>query len=170
LVEKELSDFIANGTLVWYYYICKREVWLIAHGIEPYQDDDFISLGRIIHETRYRNKKKELMVDDKIKIDLIANHKIIGEIKKSSKFLQSAKMQLAFYLYYLKQEKGISLSGELLIPEERKRIELTLTPALEKEIENAIKEIEKIAKLPKPPPATKNKYCRNCAYKEFCWS
>ncbi|HIP42776.1 MAG TPA: Dna2/Cas4 domain-containing protein, partial [Aquifex aeolicus] len=27
------SELSVNGTLVWYYHICKREVWLIGHGI-----------------------------------------------------------------------------------------------------------------------------------------
>lgn len=24
-----------TGTLIWYYYICKREVWLMFHQIAP---------------------------------------------------------------------------------------------------------------------------------------
>ena len=83
MVEKELSNFIADGTLIWYYYICKREVWLIAHGIEPPQENEFISIGRLVHEEYYRKFKKELLVDNKIKIDILEGKKVIGEIKKS---------------------------------------------------------------------------------------
>ena len=151
MVEKELSDFIANGTLIWYYYICKREVWLIAHGIEPPQENEFISIGRLIHEEYYRKFKKELLVDNKIKIDVLEGRKVIGEIKKSSKYLESAKMQLAFYLYYLKTVKGERLEGELLIPEERKRIRVKLTTELEKEVERAVWEIERTFHLQKEP-------------------
>ena len=151
MVEKELSDFIANGTLIWYYYICKREVWLIAHGIEPPQENEFISIGRLIHEEYYRKFKKELLVDNKIKIDILEGKKVIGEIKKSSKYLESAKMQLAFYLYYLKTVKGEKLEGELLIPEERKRIRVKLTTELEKEVERAVWEIERTFHLQKEP-------------------
>jgi CRISPR-associated exonuclease Cas4 len=25
---------MVNGTLIWYSYICEREVWLIGHGIK----------------------------------------------------------------------------------------------------------------------------------------
>ena len=166
----ELEKILINGTLIWYYYICKREVWLIAHGIEAEQDNDFIAVGRLIHERRYRNKTKELLIDNKIKIDLLENRKVIGEIKKSSRFLKSAKMQLAFYLYYIKEQKGKLLTGELFIPEERKRIQVKLSKKLEEEIKKAIKEIERIINLPHPPPAKKVKFCRNCGYKEFCWS
>ncbi|HHG74358.1 MAG TPA: Dna2/Cas4 domain-containing protein, partial [Persephonella sp.] len=57
-----------GGTLIWYYYICKREVWLIGHGIEPEQENDYIALGRHIHEIFYQRRKKELTIDNTIKI------------------------------------------------------------------------------------------------------
>jgi len=50
---------------------------------------------------------------------------IVGEVKKSSRFEHSATMQLAFYLYRLKQQ-GVEAEGELLIPKDRKRISVML--------------------------------------------
>ena len=96
MVGKELKDLSTNGTLIRYYYICKREVWLIAHGIEPPQENELISIGRLVHEDYYRKFKKELLVDNKIKIDILAGRKVIGEIKKSSKYLESAKCNWLF--------------------------------------------------------------------------
>lgn len=158
-----------NGTLIWYYYICHREVWLIGHSIASEQDNDFMVLGRHIHEMFYKNSKKEFLIDNKIKIDVISKEKIIGEIKKSSKYLKSARMQLAFYLYYMKT-KGINMKGELLIPEERKREQVVLTPEIEQELELAIEQINNILKMDIPPKAIKIPYCKNCAYKHMCWS
>jgi len=166
----ELTQLIANGTLIWYYYICKREVWFISHGIEPNQESDLISIGRLIHENSYRKLRKELLIDGKIKVDILKNKKIVGEVKKSSKYLKSAKMQLAFYLYYLKEVKGIKAKGELLIPEEKKAILVELNSEIEAEIKKAVVEIERISQLPKPPSVTKTHFCRNCAYRELCWS
>lgn len=163
------SNIEINGTLIWYYYICKREVWLIGHGIEADQESDFLILGRHIHDFYYKREKKEILIDNTIKIDLLSRGKIIGEIKKSSKYLESAKMQLAFYIYYMKQ-KGIELEGELLIPEERKREKIYLTDEIKQKLEIAIKDIEMILKEDKPPRAEKIPYCKNCAYKELCWS
>jgi CRISPR-associated exonuclease Cas4 len=40
-----------NGTLVWYYSICKREVWLMSRNISPDQRDTNIDIGRFIHES-----------------------------------------------------------------------------------------------------------------------
>ncbi len=156
--------------MVWYYYICTRQVWLIAHSIEPDQENNFLKLGRHIHEIFYKRNKKEFFIDNQIKIDIIYPQKVIGEIKKSSKFnIQSARMQLAFYLFYLKQ-KGIELDGELHFPEERKKETLKLTPELEKELENAIKNIKKIIAFDIPPEPIKVPFCTNCAYKDMCWS
>ncbi len=157
-----------NGTLIWYYTICKREVWLIGHGIEADQNFDAIELGRIIHQISYKNAKKEILIDG-LKIDILENRQIIGEIKSSSKFLKSAKMQLYYYLYRLKK-LGINMDGELLIPKERKRVKLHLTKEIEEILIVMEMEIEKILVSPKPPPAKKIWYCKSCAYKELCWS
>jgi len=164
-----MEEININGTLIWYYYICPREVWLIGHSIEADQESDFLILGKHIHEIFYKRQKKEFLIDNTIKIDILPNKKVIGEIKKSSKYLKSAKMQIAFYLYYMKQ-KGINIEGELLIPEERKREKVVLTKELEQELEKAIKEINKILNQEKPPKPVEIPYCKNCAYKEMCWS
>jgi len=158
-----------NGTLLWYHSICKREVWLIAHAIEADQQNDFLELGKFIHEHSYRRERKEIAIDNTIVIDLLPSGKVIAEVKKSSKFLRSAKMQLLFYLWYMKQ-KGVDLKGEILIPNERKKIEVTLTPSNETKLLKAMEEIENIVAMPRPPKAKKIPFCKNCAYKELCWS
>ncbi|HEK25350.1 MAG TPA: Dna2/Cas4 domain-containing protein, partial [Hydrogenobaculum sp.] len=79
-MEIEQSIENVNGTLIWYYYICKREVWLIGHGIDADQENDFILLGRHIHDIFYKNYKKEFMIDNTIKIDIIPGNYVIGEI------------------------------------------------------------------------------------------
>ncbi len=164
-----MGEINIGGTLIWYYYICKREVWLIGHGIEPEQENDYILLGKHIHEIFYQSRKKELGIDNVIKIDVLPGRMVIGEIKKSSKYLKSAKMQVAFYLYYMKREKGIDMQGLLLIPEERKKVKVLLTPEVKGEIEEAIRNIEKILESERPPPAVRVPYCKRCAYKDMCW-
>lgn len=164
-------DFYVTGTLIWYYYICKRQVWLLAHGIEPDQEDENIRIGRLIGETSYEREKKEIDIATG-KFDVMrreGENLVVGEIKKSSRFVDSAGKQLLFYLFQLK-EMGIEARGELLVPEERKKFSFNLDEESEKEIKKAIKEIEKIVFTPLPPPGVKNKYCVKCAYADFCWS
>ena len=158
-------------TYVWYYYICKREVWLISHHVKPNQDDPNIEVGRAIHESSYPRDMKEISLPG-MKIDRITQKDgvtIIGEIKKSSKFLESAKMQLSFYLYNLKKN-GIKSDGKLLFPRERREIDIHLTEDTSARIEDLVKDIETIISMEHPPPAVRIGFCRKCAYREFCWS
>jgi CRISPR-associated exonuclease Cas4 len=160
-----------TGTLVWYYYICAREVWLMARNINPDQDDANVDLGRFISESTYQRDKKEISIGH-IKLDIMRKEKgrlVVGEVKKSSKYVKSATMQLAFYLQELR-ELGIEAEGELMFPKEKKKIQVVLTPQIEEEIDKAKADILRIAYLEAPPAPKKISYCRNCAYAEFCWA
>lgn len=165
------ADFQVNGTLIWYYYICKRQVWLMSHALTPDQEDNNIQQGRAIHEFSYPRDKKELDLGN-VKIDLVRTEKgelVIGEIKKSSRFLTSATRQLQYYLWQL-EKMGISARGELFIPEERQRFEVLLDEAAKQELREAESAIVAIVSQSLPPPAQKIKLCKPCAYAEFCWS
>jgi len=165
------QEFSVNGTLIWYYYICKRQVWLMAHSLTPDQGDDRISQGRAIHEFSYPRDKKEINLGN-VKIDLVRSEKgqlVIGEIKKSSHFLTSATRQLQFYLLQI-EKMGIEARGELFIPEEKQRIEVVLNEEARFELESAEDEIIAIVENTTPPPAKKVKWCKPCAYAEFCWA
>ncbi len=165
------NELHVSGTLVWYYYICPREVWLISHQITPDQDDANVSLGRFIQDYSYPRERKELTVGhNKMDVFKIAGGElIIGEVKKTSKYRQSARMQLAFYLDELRQ-RGVNARGELRFPREKQREEVILNEETEKELELTKREILRILYLPQPPHPVKIKFCKNCAYAEFCWS
>ncbi|MEA3431653.1 MAG: CRISPR-associated protein Cas4 [candidate division WOR-3 bacterium] len=160
-----------TGTLVWYYYICPREVWLMAHELNPAQDNPFIEIGRLIHEDSYAREKKEITFGN-IKFDILKRENkqtVVAEVKKSSRYEKSARMQLAFYLHRLKQ-MGIDAKGELLIPKEKKRIPVELDADIEKQLKRATTEIGDIISWEVPPKPEKNKFCGKCAYREFCWA
>nr|MDO8081522.1 CRISPR-associated protein Cas4 [Candidatus Freyarchaeota archaeon] len=163
------SGKIITGTLVWYYHVCEREVWLMGREITPDEDYEALDMGRAVHEIHYPRMKREIALDG-IKIDIIKGQsKTICEVKTSSKYLNAAKMQLSYYLYRLK-EAGIDTTGEILIPKEKKKIEITLTPELEGTLLNTLGQIRYIVEQELPPPPTKSPFCRNCAYKDMCWT
>lgn len=166
--DKELH---VSGTLIWYYYICPREVWLIGHQITADQDNANVSLGRFIQDYSYPRERKELAVGhSKMDVFRVCNGElVIGEVKKTSKYRFSARMQLAYYLEELKQH-GITARGELRFPREKQREEVVLDEETEKELNRTKREILRILYLPQPPPPVKIKFCKNCAYAEFCWS
>jgi CRISPR-associated exonuclease Cas4 len=165
------NNFSVSGTLIWYYFICPREVWLMAHEINASQDNVFLELGRLLSEESYSRERKEIEIGN-MKIDLLkrdGKKLVVGEVKKSSRFLKSATMQLAFYLYRLKQQ-AVEAEGELLIPKEKKRIPVALSEKIEKELEGAMSKISQIISGDEPPEPTKINFCRKCAYQEFCWA
>ena len=169
MVESE--ELRVSGTLIGCYYICKREMWLMARNIVPDQDNSFIELGRFINESTYQRDKKQIHLENVV-IDLtrLDNEKIVvGEVKKSSRAKEAARMQLCYYLYVLR-DYGIEAEGELLFPKEKKKEKVILTDEIVKELESTIKEIRAIVSQALPPPAVKIRYCANCAYNEFCWS
>lgn len=160
-----------TGVLFQSFLICKRQVWLMAHKIVPDQDNKYIEIGRLIDENSYGRDKKKIHFDN-MEIDVIRkedNQLVIGEIKKTSKALSSAKLQLGFYLYQLKLQ-GIYAKGVLLIPKEKKKFPVDLDIELEQEVINARNSILKIIQLEAPPKLEKIKFCKKCAYEEFCWS
>lgn len=166
-----MNEFSVTGTLIWYYYICKREVWLMARQIVPEQENPYIELGRFVSESTYQRDKKQIHLESII-VDLakLDDEKlVVGEVKKSSKFRDSARMQLCFYLYVLR-DYGIEAEGELLFPKEKRKERVVLTNETIKELEEAIEDIKRIAMQDIPPKAVKIPYCTNCGYREFCWS
>lgn len=171
MVQISTSEINITGTLIWYYCVCKREVWLISHGIEADQEHEFLELGRIISENTYKRDKKEIEVGN-IKADLIRKEDgqiIVGEVKKSSKYKEAATMQLLHYLNTLRQ-RGIKAKGRLFFPEERKTVDVILNDEFIKKLESMEIEILKIIYQEYPPKAEKKSLCSTCAYSEFCFA
>lgn len=160
-----------TGTLVWYYAICPREAWLMAHEIEPERDFDLLAEGRLNQEAHYKRAMKELALPG-MRLDQVRREGgklIVSEVKKSSRFLPATRMQLGYYLWRLAEE-GMEASGEILVPEERKREVMELTPELREEVEQMVAKIKALVREPAPPPAKRIPFCKRCAYAEFCWS
>jgi len=160
-----------TGTHIWYYFVCKREVWLMFHSIAADQDDENMDIGRFISENTYTRNKQEVSIGN-IKIDRLrkeGQQLIVGEVKKSSRYLKSARFQLLHYLDNLRK-MGINAKGELLFPEERKKEIVEWTQESIEELEKAIKAIKEIAILSVPPKPEKITFCRKCAYREYCWA
>lgn len=166
-----MSEFYVTGTYIWYYCICKREVWLLAHGIEADQQDDAMRIGAMIHENAYERSRKEMEFGDS-KFDVIKSEKgrlVVGEVKKSSKYVESSKMQLLFYLMQL-EEAGIHAEGEVLFPEEKRKEKVILDADSRQALSEIIEKIKLIAALDRPPEPEKINFCKKCAYAEFCWA
>ena len=137
-MEFNFEDFKVQGTKFNYYYICKRKLWLFSKGICMEESNDRVQQGKITHENSYKSKEsnKEKLIDGLIRIDILEKENI-GEVKLTSKMQSSDRMQLLYYLYYLKQ-LGINKTGTLNYVKEKKVDHVDLTPKDEKEIENTL--------------------------------
>lgn len=143
----------------------------MAHQIVADQDNTYLALGRLIDEDSYKRDMRRIEIGNLI-IDLVKTKDgevLIGEVKKSSKSPEAAKLQLAYYLYFLKKN-NVTSKGILLFPKERKKIPVELSIELEKEVDQTIKEIQQLVQSETPPSKEKNRFCTHCAYREFCWS
>jgi len=167
------TEMLIGGTKVNYFVHCKTQLWLFSHLILQEKDSELVTLGKILESLFFKEVKvKNVLIDSKISIDLIRRGEklIIQDIKKSSKFEKAHYYQLLYYLWYLKKIKGIAnLEGIISYPNERKAIKVELTEEKEREIEKILKEINEIISKPKPPLPVYKKYCRKCAYFEFCF-
>ena len=159
-----------GGTLLWYYSICHREVWLLSHSIFADQTDENLTLGRLIDQNSYSREKHQIVFGDN-KFDFMTQKDgslVISEVKKSSKAEKASMLQLAHYLYELEKE-GITASGLLLYPKEKKQTRVTLTCELRSSLESAYANIKQISAMPYPPLPDKCRFCAKCAYAEYCW-
>ena len=169
--ETTSSVIDINGSLILSYSNCHREAWLMAHRIIPEQDNAFIALGKLLHETSYENRGEKDVAIDNIKLDMVEEKKgktLVSEIKKSRYSLDGAKDQLLFYLLRLK-EMGVEANGQLLVPKEKKKIEVSLTPDEETRLKKMWEEIQSLVEGQIPPIERAQGKCKNCAYYTYCW-
>lgn len=167
-----MSDLHITGTLVWYSAICEREVWLMAHQIEPERDNDLLAEGRLVGATAYQRKGAEVTLPQGVRVDRISRRGgtlILHEVKKSSRFIAAASLQLAYYLWLLAAD-GVAAEGELAVPDERLCVNVVLDETRRAQVEEALARIRAIAEQAHPPAARFIRYCPSCAYAEFCWS
>jgi len=169
IFEKEA---LFTGVQINYFIHCKTQLWYFSHHITQEQESELVVLGKILHETTFKNVKKDILIDQQISIDFIkrGDQIVLHDVKKSDKFQDAHYYQMLYYLYYLKHEKGIEhAEGIINYPSERKIVKVKLTPEKELELVNIFQRIKEIISLPQPPKPEKKKYCRKCSYFEFCW-
>ena len=158
-----------TGSTIQAYLICPRQAWLMSRQISGDQYNEFLAIGRIYTEENYKREKKEIRVDGN-KIDVIKGENgllTLIETKKSSKMIESAKMQLLNYLYSF-SKKGHKVKGEIRIPKEKKIIPIEFGENEKVIIENLHKEISELINQEKSPEKKWIGTCKNCSYSEFC--
>lgn len=159
-----------SGTLINYYFNCKRQCWLFGNKITLEDNSEDVHIGKSIHEIRENSNNTELMIDN-VRIDKITNEYLV-EVKKSDANEEAAKWQLMLYLKVIK-DKGINRKGKLEFVETKKSERKTQIIELDNsaelyllEIENEILELINANKL---PDILNKSSCKKCAYYTFCY-
>ncbi|MCH3963144.1 MAG: CRISPR-associated protein Cas4 [Clostridium sp.] len=160
-----------NGTLINYYFHCKRQCWLHGSRINMEDNSEDVHIGKITHELKSEGKKNAEISIDNVKIDKITKDYLV-EIKKSDADVEAVKWQVLFYLSLLKG-KGINREGKIEFQEKNKQDKKIIYVSLTEENEMKLKELssnmEKLFEEDMPPKVKKVKGCRKCAYYEYCY-
>ena len=160
-----------NGTLINYYFHCKRQCWLHGNRINMEDNSEDVHIGKIIHELKSEGKKNSEISIENIKIDKITKDYLV-EIKKSDADVEAVKWQVLLYIFILKN-KGISRKGKIESQEKNKQknkiIYVELTEENELKLKRLIKDIDQLLEEENAPEIGKIKGCKKCAYYEYCY-
>lgn len=157
-----------TGTLVNYFATCKREAWLYAHHIHADQNDENVLMGKAISELK--DTKLQDFPYSNLKFDKLSKergHYVVTEYKKSFKNPKSAKMQLLFYMYILRNSLGLKIVKGKVISG-KKVLAIDGNEENFSKIVHYLEDIQILANEPKPPIFEYKKICDNCAYRNYC--
>ena len=163
---------MVTGTLINYYFHCKRQCWLHANRINLEDNSEDVHIGKILHELKMEKAKHKEISLDRIKIDKITKEYLV-EIKKSDSDREAVKWQVLLYLQTLKN-RGIERKGKIEYVEVKKanahKIEyINLDEELEVELNEVLNSIERLIEEKVPPKEVLIKACKKCAYYEYCF-
>lgn len=158
-----------TGTHIAYLHICKRKLWLFSHGVQMEHTSGQVSMGAQISKDTYKRKKKELLIDGQIALDLIDNG-VIHEVKKSNKAEYAHKAQLLYYLWFLEQKGNTNLQGRLDYPLLKLTQTVILTEEKRTKIKKWIQTIKDIVATDAPISPINKRICKKCSYYEYCYS
>lgn len=159
-----------TGTMINYYFHCKRQCYLFANKINMEDNSEEVRIGKVLHELELKEGKNTEIKFNHISIDKMTSQYIV-ELKKSDADPQAAKMQLLFYLKEL-QAKGIYKKGKLLYFEKNKTKHETIIELTEANLHLLDKCEEEMINLisgSTVPELEPKKGCKKCAYYEYCY-
>jgi len=157
-----------TGLMVQYYHACRRELWFMSRDIDIDRETTNIQRGTHVDETSYQDSRKSFQIDGRIQLDVLDSGDIM-EVKVSSALEKPARMQLLFYLWYLREIHDIDKDGVLAYPTERKRERVELNSETTAQVEETVEGILDTVAADTPPTLEKKSYCDSCLYQDICW-
>lgn len=162
-----------TATMINLFHVCKRQMWLHAHGIRMEHTSEVVAEGKLIGENSYSDraaKYTELEIDG-IKIDYYdTKNRIIHEVKKSDKAEFAHIAQVKYYLYILRKNGIEDAQAILEYPKLRQRESIHWEEGDEKKINEWVQEIRQLLDQDLCPPLLHKPICKKCSYYEFCYA
>lgn len=158
-----------TGIMVYYYFVCERKLWYFTNGINMEQENELVSIGKILDETTYTKEKKHIMIDNTINIDFINDGAVLHEVKKTKAIEEAGIWQVKYYMYYLEQRGIKNIEAKIDFPLLRETKEIVLEEEDRKTLDNVLINIENISKKDFPPGVIDSRICKKCAYYDLCY-
>lgn len=163
---------LLTATLINYYHLCHRKMWLHANHIRMEHTSEAVAEGKQLHEHAYPQRAeryREITLDGS-KIDFYDPYdKVVHEIKKSDKLEHSHVAQVQFYLYLLRKNGVEGATGLIEYPKLRQTQTVTLPEEDVPMILGWIQDIERIVESDQCPGRIAKSKCRSCSYFDFCY-
>lgn len=165
-----VRDMKVNGTLINYYFHCKRQCYLFGNRLNLEDNSEEVRIGKALHDERKDKENTEIAIEN-IRLDKLTDE-YLTELKKSDADVEASKWQLIFYLKVLK-EKGIVRKGRLEFAEKNKSVKKSVVVEMdertEEELNLYVKQIEDLLSGEEIPPVLHMAKCKKCAYYEYCY-
>ncbi len=160
-----------TATALTYLKICRRKLWLHAHGIKLENAHVNVKIGKHIQNTTFDRKEKDIALGDVGVIDWAEfKHGILHETKKGKTPAAADELQVKYYMVWMR-DHGIDIRGARIhYPKQKRTKEIEWNNAFHHEVGDALTEARKIVAEDRPPPVVKLPYCKSCAFFEFCFS
>lgn len=161
-----------NATLINYYHLCRRKMWLHANHIRMEHTSEAVAEGKQLHEQAYPQRAeryREITIDGS-KIDFYDPvDKVVHEIKKSDKLEHSHVAQVQFYLYLLRRNGIEGATGLIEYPKLRQTQTVRLEEGDVPMVEAWVQDIERMVDSERCPDRIAKSKCRSCSYFDFCY-
>jgi len=164
------TDFRVSGTLIAYYYICKRKLFFFAKNIRLENYKDRVLQGKITHEKRFQKEAHREVEMDGSKFDFVQfrGEVVVHEIKHSKALEEASIWQLKYYIFLL-QQNGIACSeGVIHFPNQMRKQRVLFGKKDGEIIRNTLEKVQEILHQSIPPEFSPRSICAKCSYYEFC--
>jgi CRISPR-associated exonuclease Cas4 len=160
-----------TATALTYLKICRRKLWLHAHGIRIENENVNVQIGKHIQQTTFDRHEKDIPLGEIGVIDWAEfKNGVLHETKKGKVPSSADELQVKYYMSWMRRN-GIEVNMTMIhYPQQRRTKEIGWHENMHEEVDAAVVEAQGIVEQDVPPPVIRLPYCKTCAFHDFCFS